>query len=249
MVSATTPISRAVATGQAAPGTAATEVNVGDVERYLCGAAGSLLTLFGLSRRSLPGLGLAALGGGLLYRAFSGHCPMYGALGFNTAQKHSRIAGVAAGRGVKVTCVVTVNRPADELYRRWRDLENLPHFMHHLVSVKVHGNRSHWIARAPAGLKAEWDAEIVNDEPGRLIAWRSLAGSTVATAGSVRFEPAPGNRGTKVSVTLKYDPPGGKLATWLTWLFGAEPGQQICDDLRRFKELVEAGDMSASRLS
>jgi uncharacterized membrane protein len=244
MVSATTPISRAVATSQAHPGTAATTVNVGEVERLLSLAGGGLLALVGLSRaNSLAGLGMAALGGGLLYRGLSGHCPVYGALGKCTAAAHSRIAGVAADHGIKITRAVTVHRPAGQLYRMWRNLEGLPRFMSHLVSVKCEGNRSHWVAKAPAGMTAAWDAEIVNDQPDRLLAWRSLAGSRVGTAGSVHFNPTPGG-GTEVQVTLKYDLPGGKLGSWLAWLFGEEPGQQIAEDLARFKQLAETSEMA-----
>src|SRR5262249_48373258 len=127
---------------------------------------------------------------------------------------------------------------ADALYRRWRDLAGLPRFMEHLVSVTEHGPRSHWVAKAPVGLTVEWDAELVNDQPGRLIAWRSLEGSQVDTAGSVHFNPAPSGRGTEVVVELKYDPPGGRLGSWLAWLFGREPSVQVREDLRRFKQLA-----------
>src|SRR2546430_110214 len=94
-----------------------------------------------------------------------------------------------------------------------------------------------------AGMSVSWDAEIINEEPNRLIAWRSLEGSQVSTAGSVHFTPAPGDRGTEVRVVLKYDPPGGKLGGWLAWLFGADPECEIQEDLRRFKQLTEAGEI------
>lgn len=238
-----TPISRKIAFDTVRPG-GLTGQNISDMERLLSAVGGGVLAFAGLNHGSLPGLGLAALGGGLLYRGLSGYCPLYGSLGLNTnSNEHSPVASVAAGEGVKVTKAITVMRPAMDLYAWWRDLESLPRFMQHLVAVRSEGNVSHWEARAPAGLKVSWDAEIVNEEPGRLIAWRSLEGSTVSTAGSVRFESAPGNRGTEVIVTLKYDPPGGKLASWVAWLFGEEPSRQIADDLRRFKQLAEAGEI------
>jgi uncharacterized membrane protein len=240
MVSATTPISREIASGRARRGGADEGVNVSDLERWLSGAGGGLALLGGLNRGSLL---MTGLGGALLYRAFSGHCPMYGVLGVNTAENHNPVASIAAGEGVKVVRAMTINRPADELYRLWRNFEGLPRFMAHLESVKVEGKRSHWKAHGPAGTSVEWDAEIINDEPGRLIAWRSLEGSEVSTAGSVVFRPAPGDRGTEVVVTLKYDPPGGKLGSWLAWLFGEEPSLQVRDDLRRFKQLVETGEV------
>jgi uncharacterized membrane protein len=171
---------------------------------------------------------------------------VYERLGINTACHHSRFAGVAAGTGVKVTRSVTINRPAEELYRAWRNFDNLPRFMRHLVSVHSEGDRSHWVARAPGGATVSWDAEIVNDEPNRLIAWRSLEGSTVDTAGSVHFNPLGAHR-TEVQVTLKYDPPAGKLGSWVAWLFGEEPGVQIEDDLARFKRQMEAGEPALSQ--
>src|SRR5262249_49471792 len=135
----------------------------------------------------------------------------------------------------------------EELYRTWRNFENLPRFMRHLVSVQSHGDRSHWVARAPGGTTVSWDAEIVNDEPNRLIAWRSLEGSTVDTAGSVHFTPAADGHGTEVQVTLKYDPPAGRLGSWVAWLFGEEPGVQIEDDLARFKQQMEAREPTLGR--
>jgi len=247
MVAATTPIHRQVRSGQLRQGSAGQGVNVGDAERLLSLLGGGALALYGLARRDLPGLGLAAAGGGLLYRGLTGHCNLYGALGVNTAEHHGPAAAVAAGRGVRVVRAVTIDRPPEEVYRVWHDLENLPRFMSHLKSVKKEGNRSHWVAKAPAGMSVEWDAEIVNDKPGRLIAWRSLEGSKVRTAGSVHFNPAPDGRGTEVLVELKYDPPGGKLGTWLAWLFGEDTGRQIREDLERFKGMMESGEASAAR--
>jgi uncharacterized membrane protein len=191
-------------------------------------------------------MGLAAAGAGLLYRGLTGHCHVYGTLGVNTAEKHGRAASVRAGAGVKVVRAVTINRSPEDLYRAWRNFEQLHRFMTHLVSVKTEGNRSHWVARAPAGMTIEWDAEIINDEPNRLIAWRSIEGSRVSTAGSVTFTPAAGGRGTEVRVTLKYDPPAGKLGSWLARFFGEEPSLQVRDDLSRFKQLMEAGESATT---
>jgi uncharacterized membrane protein len=115
--------------------------------------------------------------------------------------------------------------------------------MTHLEQVREEGTRSHWAARGPLGLRAEWDAEIITDHPNQVIAWRSLPNSDVDTAGSVHFTPAPGTRGTEVRVNLKYDPPAGQAGTLIAKLFGKEPGQQIREDLRRFKQLMEAGEV------
>jgi uncharacterized membrane protein len=243
MVSVATPISRKVAAQQVTPGTGAPAVNVGETERVVSALGGGALALVGLSRGNAAGLTLAALGGALLYRGLTGHCPLYGTFGIDTVHDHNPATSVPAAQGVRVEAAVTIDRPAEELYRYWRDFERLPHIMSHLRTVTVHGDKSHWVAQAPLGMSVEWDAEVINDRPNELIAWRSLQGSAVSTAGSVHFNQAPGNRGTEIHVTLKFDPPGGKLGAALARLFGADPRQQIREDLRRFKQLMEAGEL------
>lgn len=139
---------------------------------------------------------------------------------------------------------VTINRPSDELYSYWRDFGNLPAFMRHLESVTdLGGGRSHWVTRGPGGAMVEWDAEIVADVPGELIAWRSLPGADVQNAGTVRFIPVPAGRGTEVHVELDYDPPAGSLGAVVAKMFRAEPGQQVRDDLKAFKSVMEAGEI------
>lgn len=151
---------------------------------------------------------------------------------------------VRKDHAIRVEKSVTINRLPEELYRFWHNFENLPHFMSHLESVRMMGDgRSHWIAKAPAGMRVEWDAEIINDEPSKVIAWRSLEGSDVDSAGAVRFEPVPAGRGTEVKVKMHYRPPGGVIAATFAKLFGEEPGQQVQEDLRRFKRIMEAGEI------
>jgi len=153
-------------------------------------------------------------------------------------------------RRMHVTKAITVNRPPEELYRFWHDFENLPRFMNHLEAVQVLGEtRSRWRAKAPGGSKVEWDAEIVEDRPSQVIAWRSLEGTAVDNEGAVRFVPAPGGRGTEVHVELRYEPPGGALGATVAKMFGEEPGQQVQEDLRRFKQVVETGDVARSDAS
>jgi uncharacterized membrane protein len=153
-------------------------------------------------------------------------------------------------RGVHVVEAITINRPRDEVYRFWRNLENLPRFMEHLESVRVlDERRSHWKARAPVGSSVEWDAETIEDRPNELIAWHSLPESDVPNSGSVRFRDAPGNRGTEVVVELKYQPPGGRLAVFIAKLFGEEPHQQVKGDLRRLKQVMEIGEVVHSDAS
>jgi len=142
---------------------------------------------------------------------------------------------------------ITVNTSPERAYGHWRDLENLPAFMAHLESVRVDDDgRSHWVASAPASRTVEWDAEIVEDAPGRRIAWRSVEGADVGNAGSIRFVPAPGGRGTEVTVELDYDPPGGAVGAVVAKLFGEEPNQQLRDDLRRFEQVLETGEVVVS---
>jgi uncharacterized membrane protein len=222
-------------------------VNVGDTERWASLLAGGALAAFGLSRGSLGGLGLAALGGALLYRGATGHSSLYGALGVSSAERRGPVTSVPARHGVKVETSATINRPREDLFRSWRNFENLPHIMSHLESVRVTGPKtSHWVARGPLGTRFEWDAELYTERPNELIGWRSLPGSEVDTAGSVHFLPAPGGRGTEVKVVLKYDPPAGKVGAAIAKLFQQSPEGQIKDDLCRFKALMEAGEWPAT---
>ncbi len=221
--------------------------NVGQTERYISAIGGGALALYGLTRGSLGGITLALIGGSLVYRGTTGHCNVYEAMGVDTAHEKSGAASVAGNRGIKVEKSVMVNRPAAELYRYWRNFENLPKFMDHLESVRTTGEkRSHWVAKAPAGTTVEWDAEIINEKENELIAWRSLENADVDNAGSVRFQEAPAGRGTEVRVSLEYDPPGGVIGAAIAKLFGEAPDQQIQEDLRRFKQVMEAGERATT---
>jgi uncharacterized membrane protein len=143
-----------------------------------------------------------------------------------------------------VVHATTLNKPVEEVYRWWRDVENLPRVMKHLESVRrTDERRSHWVATGPAGRKVEWDAEITDDRPNTLIAWRSLPGAAVWNAGTVRFEPAPTGRGTVLRVDMRYRPPGGMAAPLFATVFGEEPSQQVREDLRRMKQLLETGEV------
>lgn len=204
-------------------------------ERLLYAAGGGALALVGLVRRDLPGLGLAVLGGSLAYRSMTGAWPA------------RRKQGIDADYSVRVDTSVTINKPAAEIYQLWRNFENLPRFMSHLESVTVqNGNRSRWVAKAPMGQSVEWDAEIINEEENRLIAWRSVGDAVVESAGSVRFEEAPGDRGTEVRVKIEYMPPGGVAGAMVAKMFHEEPSQQVKDDLRRLKQILEAGEAATT---
>lgn len=148
---------------------------------------------------------------------------------------------------LRLSAAVTVNQDTDMVYGYWKNFENLPNFMFHLESVTTTGDgRSHWVVKAPAGRTVRWDAEVVEDLPGERIAWRSAQRAVVPNRGSVRFRPAPGDRGTEVRVEIDYDLPGGRLGRTVAKLFGEEPEQQVRDDLRRFKQILEAGEVTRS---
>jgi uncharacterized membrane protein len=149
---------------------------------------------------------------------------------------------LSGSRGIHVEQSVLIARPAAQLYRFWRNFENLPKFMQHLQSVAVREEGiSHWVATGPRGMSVEWDARVINEIENKVIAWQSLKGSMVATAGSVNFEET--ERGTIVRVHMQYNPPGGKLGAAVAYVFGEEPNIQVQEDLRRFKRLMEAGEI------
>lgn len=216
--------------------------NVGNGERLLSAAAGLTFGAVGLSRKDLPGLLIAGLGGALLYRGARGHCSAYSALGINTADS----AGAAKQDRVQVAVSYLIAKPADQLYSFWRDVEQLPKFMSHLKAVKkIDARTSHWTATAPwlYGGEVEWDAEIVEDELNRRIVWQSLPDADVQHRGAIDFTKALGDRGTMVRVQFSYAPPFGQIGRWTAKLFGEEPEQQVREDLRNFKRLMEVGEI------
>lgn len=221
-----------------------TSTNVGTIERVVSAIGGGALLGYAIKSRSKGGILLGLIGAGLLYRGSTGQCEAYRALGINTASGSKDDASEDVARDVHVEKSITINNPPAELYKFWRNFENLPRFMENLESVtQLDGNRSHWVATGPGGKKVEWDAEIYNEKEGELIAWRSLSGADITNAGSVHFEPAPDGRGTYLKVTLNYNPPGGKAAALFAKLFGSEPGQLVEHNLKRFKQLMETGEI------
>jgi uncharacterized membrane protein len=221
-------------------------VNVSSAERWACAIGGGAMTVYGLSRRSQTGLILSVLGAGMLYRGASGHCNVYQALGVNTATRQDGEAATdKVARDVHIEESITINKSPAELYSFWRRLENLPQFMKHLESVtELSSGISRWVAKGTIGERAEWDAEIFTEKEDELISWRSLPGSDFVNAGSVRFEPAPGGRGTVVRVTMNYNLSGGRVAAALARLLGQAPEQMIADDLRRLKQILETGEIA-----
>jgi uncharacterized membrane protein len=233
--------------------------NVAKAERIGSVALGAALVGLGVRRRDPAGIVAALFGSYFLARGATGRCVVYRALGVSTGGADavlrpsprddvtSRAATVNARKAIKVERSVTIDKSREELFAFWRNFENLPRFMEHLVSVRVDSpTRSHWQAKAPAGRTVEWDAEIVNEVPNEIIAWKSVGEPDVSNAGAVNFLDAPGGRGTIVRVTLDYEPPAGRVGAVLSHFLSEEPDHQIREDLRKFKQLMETGEITTS---
>jgi uncharacterized membrane protein len=218
-----------------------TEVNVGRTERWISGAAGVALLAYGLGRRRFRAV-LLPVGIGLLHRALTGRSQINHVLHRNSAPGEGRVSPVASrdrGEGRKIEQAVMIRRPRGELFRFWRQLDNLPRFMDNLESVTIlDSRRSHWVAKGPVGTRVEWDAEIHNEIGDELIAWRSLPGADVDQAGSVHFSPAADGQ-TEVRVVMRYSGPGRRAGDVVAHILGDDPERQIADDLRRFKQVME----------
>ncbi|MDI3339904.1 MAG: SRPBCC family protein [Sphaerobacter sp.] len=220
----------------AQPGPTASGVGRATVPRWVPTVGGAVLVLAGLRRRSGAGAALATAGGALAYVGLTGRVAAPGWV-------QSRLPA-RGERGLVVERAVTVLRPPEELYGVWRTLENLPRFMPHLQAVTASGDgRSHWVAAGPAGSTVEWDARIVAEQPNELLRWESLPGARVPHRGEVRFSPAPGERGTEVRVRLEYDRPAGLLGATVAQLVGRGADRQVREGLRRFKRIMETGEI------
>jgi uncharacterized membrane protein len=219
-------------------------VNVGPQERVLSAISGAAFVLSAALRPSKLSIPLAAGGSYLLFRGITGRCLLYQVMEINRAGPYGK-------EGIQVERSLTINRPRPEVYAFWRDFENFPMFMEHLESVHILGDnqqstRSHWVAKGPFDVPVEWEAEIFEERHNELISWRSLPGSVVENSGTVIFRDAPGGRGTEVKVVIKYKPPAGSASAAFARLFGKEPGQQIREELRRFKMILETGEVAST---
>jgi uncharacterized membrane protein len=219
--------------------------NVNDWERIASIAAGAALLWYAVKRAKGNRLAMAA-GVGLLSRGTTGYCPMNALVGRGSDRSNTKVA-LGGPRGVHVYESIVIDRPHQELFAFWRDFTNLPRFMEHLEDVQVLSpTRSSWTAKAPAGMRVTWEAEVINEIEGELIGWQSTETADVATAGSVRFVPTADGR-TEIIVHLQYEPPAGRLGSWVASMFGEEPSQQIRADLRRLKEILERNTVPRSQ--
>lgn len=216
-------------------------VNVSDFERTASAAIGGFLifnALGNIFRSPLKSVTRIAAGSALLYRGLSGYCPIYQQMHIDGNRTSS----------VNMLTTFTVNKPKDEVYQFWRKLENLPLFMKHLVTVReIDDKRSHWEAKIPEGnpISIKWDAEIVKDEPGSLLAWRSLPGSTIDNAGKVEFRDALGNQGTELRVMITYRPPAGNIGSGIAKLINPVFEKMVREDVNNFKSFIDAGNVTA----
>lgn len=203
--------------------------------------------MLGARRQPMPALALGAVATAITYRALSHRWS--GEATEARANEHTR-AALAGARGLHLRESVRLERPVEEVFRYWRHLENLPRFMRHVERVtETSPGMSHWVVRGPAGLRVEWDAEIINEVPNRLIGWRSVPGSDVVTAGSVQFANVRDGRSTQVTVHMQYAPPAGRAGAFLATLFGRAPSATMREDLRRFKQFLEAGEYATATRS
>jgi uncharacterized membrane protein len=215
--------------------------NISDLERLASVISGGAVIALSARqpRRYLAGL---AMGTGLVLRGVTGRCPVTALRRQGRLRDDTRKA-LGGARGIRLEASVTIARPVEEVFERFRRFDDLPNFMRAIERIDLSGARqSHWVIRAPAGLKVEWDAAIINDEPPTRLAWRSLPGADVASAGSVRFQALP-RGGTAVHVLLQYEPPFGKTGASLASLLGHSPAALLREDLRRFKQVMEAGEI------
>ncbi len=220
--------------------------NITRQERLTTGFGGAAVLLMGIGRalRSpVSGLPMAFLGASAIARAVSGRSRLYRKLGVQTPSSDSPLAE-RMPNAIVVEHVVTINCPADKLFREWSKLENLPTFMHNIVSVaQLSATRARWIAEGPGNRRLEWETEVEFNKREKLIAWKSLPGGDVPQEGFVYFEPAPGGRGTEMTFQLAYTMTGGRLSMLLGRVSGADPSQHIREALRRFKARMEAGEV------
>lgn len=209
--------------------------NVSNFERGLSIGIGALLiysSIKNFKKTPLRAILRTGVGAGLMLRGAGGNCPVYSALSVDGTKTTS----------VNVRTTFVVNRPRNEVYAAWRNLSSLPKFMKHLTSVTETSNtRSHWEAKIPEGspVSISWDAEIVKDEPGTLLSWRSLPGSTMNNAGKVEFRDALGHHGTEVRVTIIYRPPAGNIGSGVAKLFNPVFKKIIKTDVLNFKQYIE----------
>ena len=224
----------------------AEKVNVNNVERAISSALGALLLGTAAKDRPLLAISKGLLGAAFLYRGLSGHCHVYQALELNsTGKSKTHRSGTMASTIVQRT--VTIDKPADELYSLWRDSQTLRHVMDFFAEVESTTDRdTHWKVRAPLGQVFEWDSRNIEERPGESLRWESTEGSTFRSTGSISFAPGTYGRGTVVTLTFGFDPPGGRLGQAAAKLLRVVPSTLAFKALQRFKSLAETGEIATA---
>lgn len=228
--------------------------NVGQLERWLSVLGGTALAVYAVDRRGARGALLALAGAELVRRGVTGHCMVYDALGVTTErdgvlphhdEPASRAAVLQARHAIKIERSVTVNRTPAECYATWRDPSNLPRFMQYLEEVaRLDDTTARWRMRLPGDRVIEWTAVVFNDLPNELIAWKSTTDADIANAGSVHFRAADGGRGTEVRLVMEFEPRGASMMPHaVARVLGHAPDARVQEDLRRFKQLMETGEV------
>jgi uncharacterized membrane protein len=221
---------------------AATSVNVADNERYISLLGGALLALVGLRERGWFGLALGVISGDLLYRGITGHCHIYSAMGLNSARHSTRSR---QRQVIRLEQTVTVDRPVEDVYRFWREMENFSTFFEYLKVSRLSDVHSRWVIDLPGGASAEWNAKVINEADNALIAWRSLDNADIDNAGAVYFMPSVNGRSTDVRVVINYTLSATGTGSALASVLGQDPDRQLADELQHMKTLVEAGGRDA----
>ena len=220
------------------------EVNVGPVQRGVSALAGVALVAAGLRRPTLGGVALAGAGTSLLYRATTGYCHLFGALGIDTARDDD---GGAPSDAVEIRRSITIQRPRDEVYRRWRDPQSQPRVWSHFAELtNATEQGAHWRFEAPLGRTLGWDARVVDERPGELVAWEAAEGADLRNEGTVEFRDAPGDWGTEITLRVRFDPPAGLLGDAAARVLDDPPKLVLEKALRRFKSLVETGEIPST---
>ncbi|HYH56232.1 MAG TPA: SRPBCC family protein [Anseongella sp.] len=228
-------------TGATPPVGGTNVINVGQLERLASVGMGIGLMSGAMKHKGfLKCAFLLGAGAYMFYRGATGNCPLSARLDLRGSNIQGKRAALA-----EIRSTLSINRPAGDAYNFWRKLDNLPRFMKHLQSVeKIGPVKSRWTAKFPGAPAAiSWDAEIISDIPGSLIAWQSLPGSAVENAGEVKFRDAPGGQGAEVDVILTYRPPAGKVGEGIAKLLNPVLEDLVREDIRNFKQYIESGEI------
>jgi uncharacterized membrane protein len=219
------------------------KINVAEAERWGSVALGGGLLLYAMKKRSWSALVFGLVGGGLVLRGALGKSLFYRLIGINTATGKGLMGQHAVHNLIRADKAIVIDRPADELYRFLRELENLPMVFGHLKSVNsIDARRSLWKAKMPAGIDLVWEAEITEERENRKLAWRASDPSGLRSEGTLVLDPVgEGGKNTQVGVHLEYELPLGKPGKAFAKLFGKHPDRLVDEELHRFKSLMETG--------